>query len=333
MDALSNFHPSGLPGPDGEHTLNESQTKHPVNERVFARNVDWNLFKDFLELVRHGGIGAAARATGRQQPSMSAALKRLEDHLNVKLFQRGARGLTLTPAGRAVAELCGAIFGCVLSMPHRAAEAAGMLEGLVTIRMMSDIVVPALDTAMLNFHERYSGVQIRLDIAAWRAVVDSVARGEADIGIACDSAPREDLRYVAIASETQQLYCQKDSAIFGVAARPPADFADNIFVLTGEDEPDELANFRRRYGLGRKVSGTADTLQEARRLIELGFGIGFLPTVVAAPYVKAGALWPLLPESLLPTYHIYMVTHAALPRGAPAALVVDAITKSLSDKI
>lgn len=327
MDALSGFHP-------GEHALTESPAKHPArNERVFARNVDWNLFKDFLELVRHGGVGAAARATGRQQPSMSAALKRLEDHLDTKLFTRGAQGLTLTPAGRTVAELCEAISGNVLSMPHRAAEAAGIVEGLVTIRMMSDIVVPALDDAMPNFHERYPGVQIRLDIAAWRAIVDSVARNDADIGIACDSAPRDDLRYMAIASETQQLYCPKGSALFGTRARPPADFADHAFVLTGEDEPDELANFRRRYGLGRKMGGAADTLQEARRLIELGFGIGFLPTVVAAPYVKAGGLWPLLPESLLPTYHVYMITRATLPRGAPAALVVDATTKFLRNKI
>ncbi len=212
-----------------------------------------------------------------------------------------ATGITLTPAGRAVAELCETIAGNVLSIPHHAAEAAGMLEGVIAIRMMSDIVAPALDAAMLAFHQSYPGVQITLDIAPWRAVVDAVARGEADIGIACDNAPRQDLRYIPISSETQQLYCPKGWPLFGMAPRPPAEFADHVFVLTGEDEPDELTNFRRRYNLGRKVTGMADTLQEARRLIELGFGIGFLPTAVAEPYVQAGALWPLLPEALLPS--------------------------------
>ncbi len=325
--------------PDPSHdsvvidTTTPAATPTPAarNERIFARNVDWNLFKDFLEMVHQGGVGAAARATGRRQPSLSAALKRLEDHLGIRLCERGSQGITLTPAGRAVADLCEAIAGSVLSMPHRAAEAAGMVEGLIAIQMISDIVAPALDAAMLDFHRCHPRVQIKLDIAPWRAVVDAVARGDADIGIACDSAPRQDLRYVPIATESQQLYCPKGWPLFGTTARPPADFGDHVFVLTGEDEPDELASFRRRYGLGRKVGGAADTLQEARRLIELGFGIGFLPTAVAEPYVQGGLLWPLLPEPLLPTYHVYVITRAEVPRGAPSELLVDSITTLLRD--
>ncbi len=302
------------------------------DERRFARHVDWNLFRDFVELVRHGGIGAAARATGRQQPSMSAALKRLEQHLGEPLFLRGAQGITLTPAGQVMAELCEGIAADVHSMPHRVAEAAGQLGGLIKIRTISDVIAPAMDKAMLGFHQRYPGVQIRLNIAAWREVVDAVARGDADLGIACDSAPREDLHYLPVVREVQQLYCAKTSSLFGNAPGSPAEFRDQSFVLTGEDEPDELANFRRRYGLGSKVGGAADTLHEARRLIELGFGIGFLPTAVAAPHVAAGTLWPLLLEFQMPSYHLYAVTRAELPDGSPASLLVAAVRKHLRDE-
>jgi len=41
-------------------------------DRDFARTIDWNLLKIFLEIVRSGGIGAAARTLGKQQPSISA---------------------------------------------------------------------------------------------------------------------------------------------------------------------------------------------------------------------------------------------------------------------
>jgi DNA-binding transcriptional LysR family regulator len=301
-------------------------------ERRFARHVDWNLFHDFVELVRHGGIGAAARATGRQQPSMSAALKRLEDHLGEALFLRNAQGITLTPAGQVMAELCGGIAASVRSMPHRVAEAAGRLGGLIKICTISDIAAPAMDKAMLDFHQRYPGVQIRLDIAAWREVVDAVARGDADIGIACDSAPREDLHYLPVAREVQQLYCARTSPLFGNPPGSPADFRDWSFVLTGGDEPDELTNFRRRYGLGHKIGGVAETLHEARRLIQLGFGIGFLPTAAAAPHVAAGTLWPLLLEFQMPSYHVYAVTRAELPHGSPASLLVAALQQRIRDE-
>jgi DNA-binding transcriptional LysR family regulator len=320
-----------LPTPDGPVGSRAANVR-AHDERRFARHVDWNLFKDFVELVRHGGVGAAARATGRQQPSMSAALKRLEEHLGQPLFLRSAQGIALTPAGQIMAEICERIATNVHSMPHRVAEAAGQLGGLIKICTISDIVAPAMDKAMLDFHQRYPGMQIRLDVAGWRDVVEAVARGDADIGLACDSAPREDLNYLPVAREVQQLYCAKASSLFGKAPGSPADFRDQSFVLTGEDEPDELANFRRRHGLGRKVCGAADTLHEARRLIELGFGIGFLPTAVAEPHVAAGSLWPLLLEFQMPSYHLYAVTRAELPDGSPASLLVAAVRQNIRDE-
>lgn len=76
------------------------------DERHFARNVDWNLFHLFVEIVQSGGISAAARHLNRQQPTVSAGLKRLEDQLGVELFHRSSQGVELTPAGRALLPLC-----------------------------------------------------------------------------------------------------------------------------------------------------------------------------------------------------------------------------------
>ena len=58
---------------------------------TFARNVDWNLFKVFHEIARRGGIGAAARALNRKQPSITAALRRLEDQVGATLCTKACR--------------------------------------------------------------------------------------------------------------------------------------------------------------------------------------------------------------------------------------------------
>lgn len=309
----------------------EAKTPAPLNaaERQFARQTDWNLFKDFLELVRHGGVGAAARALGRQQPSMSATLKRLEAAIGYPLCERTSQGIVLTPAGQAIAKLCETLAENVLSMPYKAAHAAGMLEGTVNIAMMSDVIAPKLDASMPVFHAAYPKVRLKLNIMPWRSVIEAVARGECDLGIACDNAPRRDLRYLPLVTETQQLYCGRGSALFGLAPAPPGSLAEEMFVLTGEDEPDELLRFRRRYGLGAQVSGTAENLQEARRLIGLGLGLGFLPTCVAEPYVQAGALWPLLADEILPNYAVHIVRRSDLPAGSPSALFIEMVEQAL----
>ena len=53
----------------------------------------------FLAVVRHGSFGRAASALLLAQPSVSERMARLERTLGVSLFDRGTRGVRLTPAG------------------------------------------------------------------------------------------------------------------------------------------------------------------------------------------------------------------------------------------
>src|SRR4051812_30746967 len=53
----------------------------------------------FLELSEHLSVSKASESLGIQQAGLSKALKRLEDDLGQKLFQRKNNGLALTAAG------------------------------------------------------------------------------------------------------------------------------------------------------------------------------------------------------------------------------------------
>ncbi len=299
------------------------------DERHFVRTVDWNLFGLFLEIVNSRGISAAARHLNKQQPTISAGLKRLEEHLGVELCRRTSQGIELTAAGRALVPLCEAMMGAVRVAPHEVAKAANLVEGVINIKIMSSIVSPEFDAAIAAFHELHPGVEIRLDVVPWRGVVKALKLGEAEVGIACDSAPGEGLRYEPLMKEVQQLYCARSHPLFGRTIGQPAMLCDEPFVMTGEDEPEELERFRRRYGLGRHAAGFAENLHEVKRLIELGVGIGFLPTCVAEEIDRAHNLWPLLPGDLLPSYHVYLITREQDARDTPTELFLDEILTRL----
>lgn len=55
---------------------------------------------DFNDVARHGGIGPAARFTGRPKATLSRRVRQLEDTLGVRLFERGGHTLRLTEEGR-----------------------------------------------------------------------------------------------------------------------------------------------------------------------------------------------------------------------------------------
>src|ERR1700730_4335941 len=100
-----------------------SKSKSISDGVVFSRNIDWNLFKIFCQIARHGGIGAAGRALNRQQPSISAALKRLEATWCVTLCVRTRKGITLTEFGHRLPAICEGMNSSIQHIPHAASIA------------------------------------------------------------------------------------------------------------------------------------------------------------------------------------------------------------------
>ena len=62
-----------------------------------------------LAVAEHGSLGAAARAVGLTQPTVSARIQSMERQVGFAVVERGPRGSRLTPAGAAFAEQAQAV--------------------------------------------------------------------------------------------------------------------------------------------------------------------------------------------------------------------------------
>lgn len=298
-------------------------------DRDFARTVDWNLLKVFLEIVRTGGIGAAARTLGKQQPSVSAALKRLEDQLATRLFERSTAGIRITPAGRALQALCEEMFEHVRMAQHQVAQASKQVGGMVRIQLISSIICPELDEAIASFHRRHPAIAMELRVSAWRGVLEALASGEVEVGIGYEGAAGPALIYEPMFVETQQLYCARAHPLYGRRIARPEELRREGFVLTGADEPEAVTRLRARHGLGAECAGQAEDVHEALRLVSLGVGIGFLPEGAAEPAVAEGRLWPLLAAEVRPAYEIFLISRAEPSRDTATQLFLDEIRRRL----
>src|SRR5690606_6067745 len=292
-------------------------------------NIDWNLFPVFVEIIRAGGIGAAARRLNKQQPTISLALKRLEDSVGAPLCRRTARGIVPTAAGRALLASCETMLEAARRVPHQLAQAIGQVEGRVRLEMISFVVSPRFDQALGAFHARYPDVLIEIAVSPWRSVIDRLSAGEAELGIGYDSSDRHGLAYHRLLDETQQLYCARHHRLFGSRVADLGELAGERFISTGADEPEHLTRFRRRYGIGERPAGLAEDLHEARRLILAGVGIGFLPTEAAQSEVAAGRLWPLLPDALCPSYPIFLIARADPVRDTATELFLESVLERI----
>lgn len=301
----------------------------PLTDKRFASRVDWNLMRTFVDIVRAGGIGAAARQLNRQQPSISAALKRLEDHVGATLLHRTATGVEMTAAGKAMMALCEDMLEAARMVPHQVAQATKRVEGIVRIQIVSALVSVEFDEAIASFHRRNPQIHIEIRVSPWRQVLDALERGEVEIGVGYDSSVRGSLVYEPLFTERQQLYCARSHPLFGYRVSRLHELKDEGFVLTGDDEIETITHLRRRYRLGTNVSGLAEDINEARRLIVSGVGLGFLPVLAAEGDVAKGRLWPILHADVEPSYDIFLLARSEPSRDTATQLFLDEVIRRI----
>lgn len=295
----------------------------------FAAQVDWNLLRLFVDIVKAGGIGSAARRLNKQQPTVSAALKRLEEHAGARLLNRSTSGIELTTAGRALYLICEDMFEAARMAPHQIAQAVKQVEGLARIQVVSSIISAEFNDAIASLHRRHPSIRIEIRVSPWREVLAALDRGEAEVGVGYVSGVLSTLTYEPLFVETQQLYCARSHPLFGYRYTALGELREQGFVLTGADEVETITRLRQRHRLGTVVTGLADDIHEAMRLISLGVGIGFLPTMAANDAVKRGELWPLLSEESAPSYEMHLLARLMPARDTATQLFLDEITRRL----
>jgi DNA-binding transcriptional LysR family regulator len=310
--------------------MKEEATAGLKEAQRFIRQVDWNLFRQFYEIVQTGSLSAAARKLNTHQPGLSTALRRLEDQIGTTLCRRTAKGIELTPAGKAVMQQAADVVEAIRMVPHLAAQASKRIEGTLRIAMISDVISPELDDALASVLRRHPDVKLQIDIHDWRGVLDAVAVGPCDIGVTYESDALPNLGYEPFVRETQQLYCGRWHPLYGHTVRNPASLADERFILAAADEPEGITRFRMHFEIGKNTVARADDIDEASRLIRLGIGVGFLPTIVADRI--GDGVWPILPPSLLPSYFIYLITPVGRSISTPAQIFRDEVTRRLRAK-
>lgn len=292
-----------------------------------ARDIDWNLFKVFFFISANGGVSKAAAQMFRQQPAVSQALRRLEKHIGSTLCHRGPSGFALTAEGELMARMCHEMYESVFSIPDDIEFLSGKFSGALRIQIVSNLVSPLLDRTIADFHRRYPRVEIDLNVSSWETVETAVLRGQAEIGVGPTRFPNRDLRYRLLCRELHRVYCGRRHKLYGQKAMSFDSLADEALVLTGDDEPEQITEFRLRHGLGRHVSGKSEHIEEAVRLIVQGVGVGFLPEPLVGDLIKSGDLHAVSPNSQYPTMEIYVISNPESPRSQIANLFLFEFTR------
>lgn len=310
----------------------------PPAERTL-RDLDWNLLRVFLALAEAGSVTAAAEMLALKQPSVSQALKRLEDRLGHRLIDRSPGAFALTPEGLALLAEARAVRGAIRRGLLAMQEAAGEVAGEVGLALASHVVSPLLDRALQVFHASHPRATLTIDITPSREAVARVAKGAASLAVCLLpdplAGPAPGLETTVFYREFFGLFCGPPHPLFGRRGLALADLAGHASVSFQTDRMgDALAavtELRRAAGLEERVIGRSSHLEEVRRMILAGLGIGPLPLHVVAGDVAAGRLWRLPPYDAPPAIDVHLVWQPQARRNRAEAAFLQLLLNLLAD--
>ena len=305
----------------------------PYKQR-FPWNLDWNLLRTFMVVVEQHGISKAADFLGLKQPTISAALKRLEQHTGQVLIIRKPNEFSVTRAGRVLYTECAKIFGAVSQLPSILDTADGDLRGHLSIATTSHVISDHFDDFLNRFTNTHPNVTYSFSVSESDEVETIVSQNRASFGICLLSERPKHLETLVLYREYFGLYCGARHPLFRVSRINPKDLEGEPFVAfqtEAEGGPLEAtSSLRNRLRLASSWRGVSSSLNEVRRMIMANVGIGALPLHVAQQDVKAGRLRQLPPYDDLPLVNIYLINNPTRRQSDAEATFLSACVAELS---
>jgi DNA-binding transcriptional LysR family regulator len=293
---------------------------------ALAQHLDWNLLRTFHGIAQQGSISRAAEALHRSQPAISSALKRLEAQVGARLATRTATAFRLTEAGQILFRECQAIFNTIAEMPRLLDGGGEAVVGTMALRMASHIVSPLVDETIAEFHRRYPRVTLDISISPSAAIIEDTLNRSVKVGVCLASVQHPELRYQHLYREHFGFFCGRSHRLFGKDGLTLKDLegeaAVSFRVFTFSDWVQTIGALNKRANLAVPMVGISDHLEEIRRMVLAGIGIGALPIHVMERDVRDGLLWQLPPHDDAPAIDVHLVTNPKVQLGRIEAAFV-----------
>jgi DNA-binding transcriptional LysR family regulator len=143
--------------------------------------VEFRELRVFLALADELHFGRTAGRLRISQPGVSAAIRSLEGHLGVRLFDRTSRRVTLTAAGEELRRTIAPILGELQAALARASDLAAGLGGELCVGVTSTTHGPPLSRLLAAFRSQYPECQVILHEVDSGDPYAALRRGEADV--------------------------------------------------------------------------------------------------------------------------------------------------------
>jgi LysR family transcriptional regulator, carnitine catabolism transcriptional activator len=289
-------------------------------------NVDLKQVRIFVMVARLGNFTRAAERLHLSQPSLSLHIRRLEQALRVRLFDRSTRAVHLTGAGQDFLPVAERLIEDFQSAVSSVADLAARRRGRVSVAVLPSIAAELLPRAIAALHRAHPdiGVSLRDDVAG--LIAARVRNGEVDFGISACAGLEADLAAAPLLSDELLAVFPRRHPLAGAARPTWRALAAHPFIAMSRDSSVRQMTDQAfaHNGLVIEPVSEAKYMSTALGLVANAVGIAALPSSAVGMIRQAGLGAAMVHDPVM-TRQIGILTRHGRTLGPAAQALVEAL--------
>ncbi len=241
-----------------------------------------------VAIAETGSFSAAAKRCFVSQPSLSAQIKDMEDHLAITLLERGRQGAMMTPVGEEVVRRARLILRETEELKVLAQEADGRLAGRVRLGVLPTIGPYLLPQATRELHTTYPELRLAVREELTQDLQTRLQDGRFDIIL---STPEDHPEMESLLLVTENIYICVPPDDKLASSRGPIKLKDlqgrELLTLGNSQKfSNVVERLASEAGATTSEEYQGTSLDAIRQMASMGSGIAVLPSLYAISEAK-----------------------------------------------
>jgi LysR family hca operon transcriptional activator len=235
----------------------------------------------FVAVAEAGSLtAAAARKLHTSQPSLSRQIRDLEDEVGAQLLTRRARGIELTPAGRAFLDHARSVLSQVEAAAEAARRIARPAKPCFSMGFLTGHELTWMPEALRILRNELPNIDVMISSQYSPVLADGLSKGKIDAAFLRREQGVPDLAFRPLVKEPLVVVLPSDHRLAALKAISPQNIVGETFVTVSDTAPvlrGVIDNYLKRSGIEITPAHEADHVTMGMSLIASTRGVGLLP--------------------------------------------------------
>src|SRR5438309_2915134 len=195
-------------------------------------------YRDFVAVAEAGSLTVAAeQILHTSQPSLSRQIRDLEEEVGARLLSRSARGIELTPAGRAFLDHARSVLSQVEAASEAARRVAHPAKPCFAMGFLTGHELTWMPEALQSLHDELPNIDVMISSQYSPQLASALVKGTVDAAFLRRERGVPDLAFRLLVKEPLVVILPRDHHLAALQAISPADLVGETFVTVSNTAP------------------------------------------------------------------------------------------------